>query len=71
MTIGLVCWRCEQPGHAAADCTPEPAATRQELQARIDRYVGRWQEFEITTSQKRNWIAAEAKAFTPKKARKA
>lgn len=65
------CWRCEMPGHVAVECQPDPPETRQELQARIDRYVERWQEFEITTAQKRQWIAAENKSFDKEKARKA
>lgn len=57
------CWRCELPGHPAAECQPPPAATRQELQARIDRYAARWQDGQITTGQKRLWIEMERKAY--------
>jgi hypothetical protein len=63
------CWRCEMPGHAASECQPPPAKTKRDLERRIDRYVQRWQEFNITAIQKREWIKAEVKAF--EKARKA
>lgn len=63
------CWRCEQLGHIAAECQPEPAKTKKELDRRIDRLVERWQEFDITREQKRTWIAMEMRAF--EKARKA
>jgi hypothetical protein len=64
--LSLACWRCEQPGHAAADCQPEPAATRKELAERVNRLVERWIAGGITTSQKREWIRAELKMFPPK-----
>ena len=68
MIIGN-CWRCEQPGHVAAECQPEPAETKKDLARRIDRLVERWQKFDITRDQKRTWIAMEIKSF--EKARKA
>lgn len=60
MITGL-CWRCEMPGHPAAECRPEPAKDPKELAARINRYVARWIAFEITTAQKRAWITDELK----------
>lgn len=69
MALGIVCWRCEEPGHGYADCHPEPPATRKELDSRISRLVERWQEFEITLEQKRLWIQTEIRAY--EKARKA
>lgn len=65
----IACWRCEQPGHAAADCDPPPAATRKELDRRIDRLVERWHDGAITTSQKRLWIQMESNAFKKEKAK--
>ena len=56
----LTCFRCEQPGHIAAECDEmKPAASRAEHEARIARYVTRWQDGGITEWQKRKWIAAE------------
>lgn len=66
MTVGLACWRCEAPGHTAAECQPPPAATRKELHARIDRYRQRWEDGDITLNQKRKFIAAEMRAFNGK-----
>jgi hypothetical protein len=67
--LAIVCWRCEAPGHAAADCQPPPAENRKQLDKRITRLVERWQEFEITLEQKRLWINLEIRAY--EKARKA
>lgn len=54
------CWRCEEPGHVAAECDQvRPAATRKEHEARIARLVERWHAGRITTSQKRAWIEME------------
>lgn len=69
MTAPLACWRCRQYGHAAAECQPAPAETRQQLDQRIAELVERWQEFEITLDQKRAWIADEMRIY--EKARKA
>jgi hypothetical protein len=70
MAIPVTCWRCEEPGHVAAECKREPAKTRQQLSQRIRRYVELWNEGLITTAQKAKWIAGEMKAFKPpKKAR--
>ena len=57
------CWRCELPGHPAAECQPPPATTKPELYQRTDRLVDRWIAGEITTAQKRTWIAAEKAAY--------
>jgi hypothetical protein len=62
----LTCWRCEQPGHGHAECDRPPAASRKELDARISRYVQRWQAGDITLSHKRTWIAAETRIFNGK-----
>lgn len=65
----LACWRCEQPGHAYADCTRPPAKTRQELAARIKRLASRWIDGEITRELKRQFAAAEIRAFEKGKAK--
>jgi hypothetical protein len=59
------CWRCEKPGHVAADCQPPPAKTIQELHQRIARLTERWDRGygEVTTAQKRQWITAERRAY--------
>lgn len=62
MIIGN-CWRCELPGHVAAECQPEPAATKPELYARIDRYVDRWIAGDISTAQKQAWVKSEKRMF--------
>lgn len=59
----LACWRCELPGHVAAECQPSPARTKNELYQRIDRLVDRWIAGDIRPEQKQQWIAAEVKAF--------
>jgi hypothetical protein len=69
MEIGLSCWRCEEPGHVAAECKREPPKNPQELSERNRRYVQLWGDGLITTAQKAKWIADEMKAFKPKKAR--
>lgn len=68
MDTPFTCWRCGEYGHPAAECKPQPAATRHELEERISRLVERWQEFDITLEQKRNWIADEMRLY--EKARK-
>ena len=57
------------PGHAAAECTPPPAASKKELYRRIDRLVDRWVAGEITPGQKRGWIEAEVKAYEKARAK--
>jgi len=66
--IGVECWRCEKPGHVAADCQPPPAATAAEVEKRNARYIERWDAGYgvISTAQKTAWIAAEWKAFHAK-----
>lgn len=67
-----VCWRCEQPGHFAAECQPPPATTEAELRERFARYMELRIAGRISTAQKRQWVAAEWKAFNDyRKARKA
>lgn len=61
------CWRCEMPGHVAAECDRPPAATETEVKARINRYMERRISGAITTGQKRAWVKAEWKAFSPKR----
>lgn len=61
------CWRCEMPGHVAAECDRPPATTRAELEARRTRYVDRWIARQITPEQKRAWIQAENRMFDPKR----
>jgi hypothetical protein len=65
------CWRCELPGHAAADCQRPPPRTRKELDARIQRHVERWDSGYgvITTTQKQKYIAMEIKAYEKGKAK--
>jgi hypothetical protein len=63
------CWRCEEPGHAAAECQRPPAATKKELHARIERHVDRWMAGSIDTIQKRQFIAAENRAYEKEKAK--
>lgn len=62
MIAGL-CWRCEEPGHPAAECQRPPPQTRAELQARIDRHVERWIDGATTISQKTKYVKAEVTAF--------
>lgn len=59
----ITCWRCEQPGHVAAECARPAAGNRRQLYERVDRYIERWIAKEITTEQKREWITAERNAF--------
>lgn len=64
------CWRCERPGHVAAECGEiAPAASRKEHDARIARYVERWQDGKITLSQKRAWIEMENRMWEKEKAK--
>lgn len=68
----LTCWRCEQPGHGYADCQRPPAATRRELQARIDRLRDRWDAGRgLSTRLKQQFIAAEKREYDREKARQA
>lgn len=71
MAIGIECWRCEKPGHVAAECQPEPATTIKELHQRINRLVERWNAGygEITTAQKVKWIGMEKRAYEKGKAK--
>lgn len=63
------CWRCEEPGHAAAECQRPPAKTKKELFDRIDRYIDRWLAGSIDVIQKRQFIAAENRSFEKEKAK--
>lgn len=71
MELPFTCWRCEKFGHPAAECQPEPARTRQELDERISRLVERWQQYEISTGQKKAWIADEMQIFDKSRGSKA
>lgn len=54
------CFRCEMPGHVAADCAElKPAQDRKDHDDRIKRYVERWTNGEITLQQKRKFIEME------------
>lgn len=61
MTLAnLRCFRCDQPGHLAADCPEQmPAATRAEHEARIAEYIRRFIDGEWDARAKRNAISAE------------
>lgn len=65
MTVGLICWRCEEPGHCYADCQRPPAKTRKELNDRINRLLERWDAGYgvISTSLKKQFVTAEIRAF--------
>lgn len=67
--LGVNCWRCEQPGHVAAECQPPPARTETELRARFARYMELRIAGRISTAQKRAWVTAEWKSFNDQKAR--
>lgn len=70
MTLAVECWRCELPGHTAAECQRPAVATHQELDARIARHLERWDAGRglISTAQKTDYIKAEMKAFNNRKA---
>ena len=56
------CFRCGEYGHwsESADCPwTVKATTAGEHESRIDSLIERWQQFVITRSQKRKYIAAE------------
>jgi hypothetical protein len=61
--IGVECWRCEKPGHVAADCQPPPAETETELQARIAHYMELRIAGRISTARKQAWVKDEWRAF--------
>ena len=67
----VVCHRCEQPGHGWRECQRPPAATRQELAARINHITVRWDAGNggFSRSVKTRLIEIEKNAF--EKARKA
>lgn len=67
MALGIVCWRCEQPGHYAADCQPPPAKTETELRERITRYMELVMTGRITLTTKRRWVTSEWKAHNKAK----
>lgn len=67
MTAPLACWRCEQPGHGWAECTPPPAQTETELRARFARYMELRIAGRISTALKRQWVKSDWKAFNDMK----
>ena len=66
----ITCFRCDRTGHIAADCDElKPAASKDEHEARIARYVQRYWDGEITDWQKRQSIATENKMWYGDKCR--
>ena len=58
--MALTCYHCEEPGHFAANCpVTAVAGSFEEHLARIDRFVARWVDRELTTEQKRRLISDE------------
>jgi len=56
----LQCFRCEEYGHIAAECTQlTRAATQAEHIVRITEIVARWERGEIDTIRKRQLINHE------------
>lgn len=72
MQAPLACWRCEQPGHGWRECDRPPAKTKQELDARKNRILERWDAGygEISTSLKTEFIRQEIRAYQKETARK-
>ena len=66
MIIGP-CWRCEEVGHVAAECTPPAAKSETELKDRFARYMELRIAGRISTATKRTWVKAEWKAFNDEK----
>jgi hypothetical protein len=67
MAIGVECWRCELPGHVAAECQPKPAKTETELKERFARYMELRISGRISTATKRAWVKADWKAYYDEK----
>lgn len=68
------CRRCGQPGHWQDDpACPllQPAVSKAAHLARIDRFVERYWEFEITDWQKREFITTENAIWNRKEKRTA
>jgi hypothetical protein len=65
--LDVECWRCERPGHVAAECQPPPAKTETELRERFARYMELRIAGRISTARKRDWVKAEWKAFYDEK----
>jgi hypothetical protein len=58
----LKCFRCEKPGHVAANCDELiPAASKAEHDARIALYIRRWTEGKWTAREKQRAISEENK----------
>jgi hypothetical protein len=66
--VGYSCHRCEEFGHGYQTCKRPGARTPQELDARINRILERWDagHGEVKTWMKNEFIAAEKKAFEGK-----
>lgn len=66
----LICFRCQQPGHIAADC-PElrPATSKAEHEGRIAAYIQPYWDGHLTEWQKRKAIAEENKMWYGEKCR--
>lgn len=71
MTLeNLVCFRCQQPGHIAADCPEQrPATSREEHDGRIAAYIQRYWDGDLTGWQKRRAIAEENRMWYGSKCR--
>lgn len=63
MTAPFACWRCDQFGHAAAECKPPPAKTEIELQQRFAHFIELRIAGRISTAQKRQWVKDEWKMY--------
>jgi hypothetical protein len=65
VTVGLACWRWEEPGHPWTECKRPAAKTPQELDERIERFRIRWDAGfgELKTATKTKLIEIETLAY--------